>query len=154
MAAPAFTIDEYLAFTSGNYDEAPPRARVNTPYKTDYHEETGDLFAVFKVYMVSGIEYEVFMESSYTLEDFDASHACLIHWKPSDFVTPIVDDDIEEWGQTYMDETDEDVAPFSEPYDYILNFDSLGDWLGGRRYKFTPDETGYHVFMAYDYTLR
>lgn len=152
MAAPAFTISEYLAFVSAAYNGTPPEARLNTPYKTDFNINAGKYFAVFKVYMVSGLEYTLFIEGSHTLDDFDWEDVGLYHWKPSDFVTPIVGDDEYEWGQTYKDITDEDTAPFSEPYDYILNYDSSGDWVGGRRYKFTATETGWHYFMGYYYT--
>ena len=152
MAAPAFTIDEYLAFTSGDYDESPPRARLNTPYKTNFNGGASNYFSVFKVYLVSGIEYEIFMESSYTLADFDEGHVGLYHWKPSDWVTPIVGDNEYEWGQTYKDYTDEDTSPYSSPYDYKLNHETPASWYGGRRYLFTPDETGYHVFMGYKYS--
>ena len=139
MAAPAFTIDEYKAITAGaTADTTAPEVRLNTPYKTNYIAN-GGYRAYFKVFLVKGIEYTIFFECNKTLVDFLADNASLLYWKPSDIGGDT----------TYSDGTNEDVAPYSLPYDYKLNEFVDPDWLGGRRYKFTPDETGYHIFGSF-----
>jgi len=150
MVAPAFTIDEYLAIVSGAGDETPPRARVNTPYKTNYQEDTGEFFAFFKAYLVKDVEYTIFIESSYTLEDFEDEHTPLYYWTPTAWAAAGSQFDSGDPQQSYLDISDEDVAPFSEPYDYVLNEEDGGEWYGGRRYKFTPTETGDHIFGSYE----
>ena len=149
MVAPAFTIDEYLAIVSGAGDETPPRARVNTPYKTNYQEDTGEFFAFFKAYLVKDIEYTIFFESSVTLEDFVVDHTPLYYWTPTAWAAAGSVFDSGDPQQSYLDETDEDVAPYSDPYDYKLNEETPRSFYGGRRYKFTPTETGYHIFGSF-----
>lgn len=143
MAAPAFTIDEYKAFTAGDNDESPPEAKVNIPYKTNIFWGKADFCAFFKVFLVQGVEYEIFFESNYTLDDFYESHVPLYHWKPSEWSSPV---NLWAPNETYKDTNQEDGEPYSLPYDYKLNELVGSDWEGGRRYKLTPTETGFHVF--------
>lgn len=137
--AQAFTIDEYNAIEAGEVsDTTAPEVDLNTPYKTSLIVNNSSK-AYFKIYLISGIEYTIFFEAGYTLRDFLMRSVSLFYWKPSDIGG----------GATYYDSADEDVAPYSLPYDYKLNEFDDPHWLGGRRYKFTPDETGYHIFGSF-----
>ena len=151
MPATAFTFDEYQEIYGGSWDDDPTETELHTPYKTYLWKTDDEYFALFKAYLTAGKIYTIFFETKITLEDFSWEQVNLFYWKPSDWSSPLIIPGYGNFNQTYKDEANEDVSPYSLPYDYKLNEWDNPLWIGGRRYKFTPDETGRHVFMGYEY---
>lgn len=142
-------IGDYAAIVGGAGGNpcTPVEAQLNTFYSTDYISDGGpgdSGWVVFNYQLTAGKTYVFIVETSFTQPGFDRDHATLVYWQPSDWPGETVG----AWGDTYNDIDDEDAGPLLCPYESKLNVElAPGEWIGGRRYEFTPTETGLHVFM-------
>lgn len=131
----------------GNFGVVPVECQLNKLYSTDYilNVHSGVVGAVFKCQLEAGKTYRIGVETSYTQTDFDEATAWLCYWKPSDW------SDETTAPYTYYDNGSPDSLPFWCPYPYSLNAPLFPGFRQGRRYEFTADETGEHVFMFRKY---
>lgn len=99
--------------------------------------------SVYRCWLIEGDTYRVQSETDYTQPGFDEDHAGIVMWSPSAWPgeTNVP------WNETYQNQYLEDDDPLWCPYPYKLNRDVAGNWLGGRRFEFIAEETGYYVFM-------
>lgn len=138
-------ITDYTPIISGGWAGPAVVSDFNTLFSTDLNAGPDGDVALFKAYLQAGKTYKIGCETSFSQGSFDELDIALLYWKPSDWPGSL----IYPFTPTYENYTDEDAGPYWLPYNYKLNFDDFGNWVGGRRTTIIADETGDWYFLFF-----